>query len=131
MRHSLPGQPCAQCRWQRPGVSPPPWGTMSILSGDGGLVSSRDSPPPPNISEDGPSPADPQGCSWYGAVALTVRTSRFEHGEVTVAEQRAHRRMSTGDRVQPWAGGTTDTFSGKAETWRGEEESVTTPATEP
>lgn len=75
--------------------------------------------PPLNVSGDGPSLAAPQGCPWHGAVALTVRTSRSGQREVMVAEQRAHRRTSTADRVQAPARGVTDTFRGKAEAWGG------------
>lgn len=117
MRHSLPGQRSAQRRQQRSGASPPPWGTTGIVAAD-----QRDqSPPvtPSNVPMGGPSPAAPRGGSRCGAVALTVRMIRFEHGEVMLAKQRLQRRISTAGRLQASAPGVTVTVRGAGEAWGG------------
>lgn len=44
---------------------------------------------------------------------------RFEHGEVTEAEQRLQRRMSTAGRLQASVCGVTVTIRGTGEAWRG------------
>lgn len=114
MRHSPPSQTPGSGQ-ARPLL---PRAPQASSPGMGTPISSMDHPP--KLLWGRPQPCCPsQGCCCHGAVALTVRMSRLGHEEVTVAEQRAHRRTSTGERVQLPAGCVTNTFSGVAEAWVG------------
>lgn len=66
-------------------MSPPPQGTVSIISGDGGPVSSRDTAQ--NISSDGPSPAAPhEGCGTHG-VDEQVRARGGDGGQTAGTQE--------------------------------------------